>query len=171
MSHYYFFVEILLLAVSNIQIPRINLMPPNSRYYCKTNYAKPFACPCRIFRIALHSLHLPLILSIVPFLCETMDSRDVAYYIPPCLTLLWPPRLAQFLVLKFRRRWSRLRAATMRREREHEKGNSDIADLRFYIYHIQRTVTHTYAWYFVIKYTINAMYKQTTKYTWYKILK
>lgn len=51
------------------------------------------ACPCRILRVALHSPHLPLILSIVPFPCETTDSRAVAYYSPvPHTPLTFSPR-------------------------------------------------------------------------------
>lgn len=40
-SHYYFFVQVLSSAISNVQISRINLMSPSFSYYCKTNYAKP----------------------------------------------------------------------------------------------------------------------------------
>lgn len=43
---------------------------------CKT------APPRSIRRVTLRPPHFPLILSIVPFWCETTDSRAVAYYSP-----------------------------------------------------------------------------------------
>lgn len=103
------------------------------------------ACPCRILRVALHSPHLPLILSIVPFPRETTDSRAVAYYSPvPRTPLTFSPRavsrseVSQKMIAPPAPR----RATVAKREREYERGNSDMRGLAHL--HLPSRATHHY---------------------------
>lgn len=62
------------------------------------------------------------------------------------------------------------------RRKENENTREETRRLvRFYIYNVQRAITRTYAWYFVIKYIYckrNVLvYKQNTHRTGYKVLK
>lgn len=124
-----------------------------------------FACPCRILRVALHSPHLPLILSIVPFLCETTDSRAVAYYSPvPRAPLTSSPRA----VSRSEVSQKMIAPPCQERRRIPERKLRYRVDLRFYIYHVQRIITRTHAWYFTIKYTVNAVCV-IVKYIWNSI--
>jgi len=80
----------------------------------------PLHTPVASFGIALHSPHLPLILSIVPFPCETTDSSR---------RILFPRVSHSFDLLTSRSFsfWSFAeddRTVTTKRKREHEKGNS-----------------------------------------------
>lgn len=97
---------------------QVNLTSRSFAYYSKTNYAKLLLSPTsHPSRCPLRSPHLPLILSIVPFPCETTDSR--AYYSPVPRT---PFNLLASRSFSF---WSFAEddraAATMRREREDEE--------------------------------------------------
>lgn len=99
---------------------QVNLTSRSFAYYSKTNYAKLLLSPTsHPSRCPLRSPHLPLILSIVPFPCETTDSRAVAYYSPVPRT---PFDLLASRSFSF---WSFAEddraAATMRREREDEE--------------------------------------------------
>jgi len=128
-------------------------MSSSFRYYCKTNYAKPLLrvslshpsrCPALApFAINLVYCSLPVKLRIL----------EPSHIIPPCLALLWPPRFAQFLVLKFHRRWSRRHDEKRMRTRE------EIPISRTCAFTVYTTcnIPHAHTRYFVIKYTVSAM--------------
>lgn len=131
------------------------------------------ACPCRILRVALHSPHLPLILSIVPFLCETMDSRAVAYYSPvPHTPLTSSPRTVSWSEVSQKMIAPPHRHHDEKRTRTREE--TPISWTCVFTFTTCNAPLPTRMCYFAIKYTLNAMCiskPQGTRKTRYKVLK
>lgn len=148
--HGYFF-EVLSLVVSDVQSNDIEFQVLLQDKLCKATPSHTLSHPPRCPALAPFAINL---------VHCSLPVRNYGFYSRRILFHRTSHSFDLLASYSFSFWSSRKMIAPLRRyheKRTRTRGNSDIADLCVYIYHMQRTITHTYAWYFVIKYTINAM--------------